>query len=238
MGKFLEVLQMWLKKNSLDSDSHIYTQEEWRKREEPYHNDADYIITTEGGLFQILNFGDPADYGIQFSDLLESFNYFYELGHSWNLGLYKIEEVAPFSPSNISYSEKLKNPLWQKKRQYVLKRAENNCEDCGKTNVPLDIHHCYYVYGLEPWQYPYDALKALCRDCHNKRGEIERILRANLQSFTYLELSHINGALDTILGNYDRDLFFKFLEAIGQGYRNVEPAFKKFYNSWPQYHQR
>lgn len=221
MKQFLELLTVWMKKNHLATDSRIYTQQQWRERKEEYHNDADYVIVTEGGLFMILNYDDPYNLTEEFSDLLESFNYYYELGHSWNLDLYKIDEELQNEKRYLTYAEKLAHPLWQKKRKYILDRASYKCEDCGVSNKSLDVHHCYYMFGLEPWQYPFDALKALCRDCHLKRGEIEKIFRASLQTLTHQEIAQLEDVLETIFWNYDKAIFFQLLQALIRDKENI-----------------
>lgn len=70
------------------------------------------------------------------------------------------------------YSEKLKNPLWQKRRLDILTRDNWTCADCqsglndGKT---LHVHHIKYVFGRDPWDYPDDNFETLCEDCHADR---------------------------------------------------------------------
>lgn len=231
MKKFLELLNIWLKKNSLDSDSKIYNQAQWRERGEEYHNDADYVIITEGGLFMILNFDDPYNLTHEFSDLLESFNYYYELGNSWNLGLYKIDEELKLQTKSLTYSEKLAHPLWQKKRKYILEKANYICEDCGIRGRCLDVHHCYYIFGIEPWQYPFDALKALCRDCHSQRGEMERVFRATLQSLTHQQIGQLKDIIEIAFWNYDKELFFKLLHSLFYDKENAHAILSSFLSS-------
>lgn len=231
MKQFLELLTVWMKKNHLATDSRIYTQQQWRERKEEYHNDADFVIVTEGGLFRILNFDDPYDLTHEFSDLLESFNYYYELGHAWNLGLYKIDEELQNEKKYLTYAEKLTHPLWQKKRKCILERANYKCEDCGANNTRLDVHHCYYMFGLEPWQYPFDALKALCNDCHLKRGEIEKIFRASLQTLTHQEIAQLEDVLETIFWNYDKTIFFQLLQALILDKENIPSYVSSFLTS-------
>lgn len=231
MKQFIDLLTIWLKKNSLAGDSRIYTQKEWRKRREEYHNDADFIITTEGGLFMILNFDDPYNLTHEFSDLLESFNYYYELGHSWNLGLYKIDEDHQLQTKALTYTEKLAHPLWQKKRKYILEQAGYKCQDCNAIGKTLDVHHCYYVFGIEPWQYPFDALKALCRECHLKRGEIEKVFRASLQALTHPEIEQLKNTLEIIFWNYDKDIFFDLLHALIHDRENIQSLLSAFLTS-------
>lgn len=65
-----------------------------------------------------------------------------------------------------TYSEKLKDPRWQKKRLEVLNRDGWECTNCCRTDVTLHVHHEYYVSGREPWDYPTECLTTLCKDCH------------------------------------------------------------------------
>lgn len=69
---------------------------------------------------------------------------------------------------NKSYSEKLKDPRWQKKRLEMLKSAGFKCESCGDTEEELHVHHVYYEKDRQPWDYPDEAYLVLCTKCHNK----------------------------------------------------------------------
>jgi 5-methylcytosine-specific restriction endonuclease McrA len=64
------------------------------------------------------------------------------------------------------YFEKLKDPRWQKKRLEIFKRAGWKCELCGNDKKSLHIHHNYYSYGFDPWEYENNTLYCLCEDCH------------------------------------------------------------------------
>lgn len=68
----------------------------------------------------------------------------------------------------MKYSEKLKNPLWQRKRLEILERDSFTCRACSDTKNTLHVHHCYYVYGREPWEYPSFSLVTLCESCHDQ----------------------------------------------------------------------
>ena len=80
----------------------------------------------------------------------------------------------------LTYSAKLKDPRWQKKRLQVLEIAQWRCEDCGERSKPLEVHHCAYVRGHEPWQYDFNLLMALCGECHEFRQRREDALRVHL----------------------------------------------------------
>jgi len=68
----------------------------------------------------------------------------------------------------MTYSEKLKDPRWQKKRLKVMEYARWRCQICGNKDNTLHCHHSYYTRGKEPWQYPDGAIICICERCHEK----------------------------------------------------------------------
>lgn len=76
----------------------------------------------------------------------------------------------------MTYSEKLKDPRWQKKRLEVMHRDGFACLDCGATDKPLNVHHTHYHKG-GPWETGVEHLRTVCADCHEKRHPLERELR-------------------------------------------------------------
>ena len=46
----------------------------------------------------------------------------------------------------MAYSEKLKNPKWQKKRLEILNRDNFTCIKCGDKETTLQIHHFKYYF--------------------------------------------------------------------------------------------
>ena len=71
----------------------------------------------------------------------------------------------------MTYSEKLKDPRWQKKRLEILKRDNFTCAACKATKKTLHVHHSYY--SKDPWNTKNSALLTLCEDCHRERGKLE-----------------------------------------------------------------
>jgi hypothetical protein len=65
-----------------------------------------------------------------------------------------------------SYAEKLKDPRWQKKRLEILEQRKWECEVCRNKDRTLDVHHGYYDWRLEPWEYPDGSYWVICEDCH------------------------------------------------------------------------
>lgn len=95
-----------------------------------------------------------------------------------------------------AYSEKFKDPRWQKIRLNILERDEWSCQKCTETEKTLHIHHRYYIKNREPWEYPMDALVTLCKDCHKEEGRIrpgieQSLLFALREKFFAEEISEI-----------------------------------------------
>jgi hypothetical protein len=76
-----------------------------------------------------------------------------------------------------SYSEKLKDPRWQRKRLEVMQRDDFTCRLCGNAEKTLNVHHCNYGKGKEPWDYPDSNLVTLCEDCHTGVEDVQKWTR-------------------------------------------------------------
>lgn len=66
----------------------------------------------------------------------------------------------------MSYQKKLQNPLWQKKRLEILQRDNFQCIQCGCDDKELHVHHRWYQFGKEIWDYPDSCFETLCFECH------------------------------------------------------------------------
>ena len=74
----------------------------------------------------------------------------------------------------MNYSEKLKNPKWQKKRLEIMERDCFKCRVCDDDGKSLHVHHIFYDNKFKnPWDYPNDLLITLCEDCHSLEHEID-----------------------------------------------------------------
>lgn len=66
--------------------------------------------------------------------------------------------------ANPAYSEKLKDPRWQRKRLEILQRDNWCCTKCGNKEATLHVHH--FQYSGEPWEIDSSLLVTLCKHCH------------------------------------------------------------------------
>lgn len=72
----------------------------------------------------------------------------------------------------MTYSQKLKDPRWQKKRLEIMQRDEFSCQICHSKVDTLNVHHRHYIVGREPWDYPSELLVTLCQPCHKKEEDV------------------------------------------------------------------
>lgn len=100
----------------------------------------------------------------------------------------------------ISYSEKLKDPRWQKVRLQVLNRDEFTCQHCGDTETTLHVHHL--SYSSEPWETENHLLTTLCEVCHKdetnslKLQEKQLIKCLKLRGFDSNHFGGLNSLMD------------------------------------------
>jgi hypothetical protein len=76
-----------------------------------------------------------------------------------------------FIGDKMTYSEKLRDPRWQKKRLEILDRDEFTCQRCFDKETTLNVHHMMYFKDKEPWDYPEWCLVTLCESCHEEEKE-------------------------------------------------------------------
>jgi len=68
----------------------------------------------------------------------------------------------------MTYSQKLRDPRWQKLRLLIMQRDGFKCLFCGSEIKNLQVHHIVY-HRKEPWDYPEYLYQTLCEDCHEER---------------------------------------------------------------------
>jgi hypothetical protein len=78
----------------------------------------------------------------------------------------------------MTYSEKLKDPRWQRRRLEVLAAANWTCQECQSSDQTLHVHHNFYRSRTEPWEYPDHALRVVCEECHELAEEQRREFKA------------------------------------------------------------
>lgn len=67
-----------------------------------------------------------------------------------------------------TYSEKLRDPRWQRKRLEIMERDHFTCRLCGDASSTLNVHHLRYRKGHDPWDYNENYLVTTCETCHER----------------------------------------------------------------------
>lgn len=81
-----------------------------------------------------------------------------------------------------TYSEKLLDPRWQRKRLEILGRDGFSCRSCGSTTKTLHVHHLFYKKGAEPWDYNSGDLVTACDECHAQLEVFRSLVLARLKT--------------------------------------------------------
>lgn len=103
--------------------------------------------------------------------------------------------------SKSDYAQKLRDPRWQKRRLEILEAAQWKCEDCENDGSELQIHHCCYIKGREPWEYTRNSLMALCDRCHQERQQVEAEAKSAFSVLLRFSPFHVVRMWSSILEN-------------------------------------
>ncbi len=118
----------------------------------------------------------------------------------------------------VTYSEKLRDPRWQRLRLKVMERDNFSCIACSDRKSTLNVHHKKY-HG-EPWDAPLSELETLCETCHKRRGEINKYF-LSLDSWTAIALvSHLQAMREVDNSAFNlEDRYFAELRCSEIGWR-------------------
>ena len=109
-------------------------------------------------------------------------------------------------PKKPSYYELLRHPKWQKKRLEIMEEHGFECEDCGATEVTLNVNHSYYEKGLAPWEYPNESLHCLCENCHQAIQLFQTALQRLIGLLDLAALEQIYGYAQALAAFKDHDV--------------------------------
>jgi cytochrome c553 len=108
------------------------------------------------------------------------------------------------SDDKSNYFAKYQDERWKMKSREVLERDRYECQRCSKKDKSVQAHHMYYDYDKDPWDYPLEAFKTLCSECHAKETSARRqdklkairSIKGIEKEFFQKELEEISKALD------------------------------------------
>lgn len=134
---------------------------------------------------------------------------------------------------NKTYSEKLRDPRWQRKRLSILERDGWACKRCGDNETTLVVHH--FAYSGEPWEVQDHLLLTICDRCHtdeheyraqNEKDFLKSFYAAGflscdlieiadaLKEYNFDTLPHVPEVISSVLGHHisDRAHFRKMVD--------------------------
>lgn len=118
----------------------------------------------------------------------------------------------------MKYSDKLKDPRWQKKRLEIFERDNWACVLCCDHESTLNVHHVEYIKNKEPWDYDDKYLWTLCNKCHDIEGLYKSKIKDILHDMRITGLSNYQIALFLAQGfsKYRRNQFMESLSVDGE----------------------
>lgn len=64
---------------------------------------------------------------------------------------------------------------WRYFRRRIFRDRGAQCENCGKRDRTIDVHHRVYYHDRYPWAYRPDEVLLLCRECHEQWHSAHKI---------------------------------------------------------------
>ena len=133
-----------------------------------------------------------------------------------------------------TYSEKLKDPRWQKMRLEVLNRDEWMCQLCQDNESTLNVHHLTYNPFLEPWEYELSNFITLCETCHEDETKIRPGLEQwllgilKLKGFMVNDLDHLITGFKALKIQYAPEYTSSVIKfALSDGWERLLDLFEK-----------
>lgn len=140
-----------------------------------------------------------------------------------------------------TYSEKLRDPRWQKRRLEIMDAAGFKCVECGAGDKTLNVHHKRYLSGHDPWDYYDIDLACLCDDCHKAEHEIRDVLALSLSMMDRSQMETVIGYAAGVLLR-SGDVFWSddlsprlthwkkigLSNAFGESCKDLDEALKRF----------
>lgn len=109
--------------------------------------------------------------------------------------------------SGNSYKQQVGSSQWRNFAAAVRSKRKA-CECCRRSDVELHVHHLFYDFKKNLWEYDDDEVIVLCRGCHEEIHEQLKKFRKFV--FRYLNgqtFQVLNGALAVALTQYNPIIF-------------------------------
>lgn len=128
-----------------------------------------------------------------------------------------------------TYSEKLKDPRWQKLRLEVFERDEFACTRCGDKESTLNVHHWSYAKSGNPWDSDIGELDTVCEECHKKIEESLTMLKRIIREVDFIDWH------DSV-GDSTYEYWTLFMTVLNRESAEFKAAKLVFEEKWRMYH--
>jgi 5-methylcytosine-specific restriction endonuclease McrA len=120
----------------------------------------------------------------------------------------------------MTYQEKLRDPRWQKKRLEIMQRDDFQCTCCGDRDSEIHVHHSYYEFGKEVWEYDNETLSTLCSSCHYQHTLSQKRIKELMRTIQYENLYQFEKIveLSSQMNPYELSLVQKYCVKILEKY--------------------
>ena len=109
----------------------------------------------------------------------------------------------------MTYSEKLKDPRWQKKRLQILERDGWECQNCFDKESTLTVHHKKYTTDYI-WEEPDQNLITLCERCHTIFHEHKELRYENEEYYIPFRVWNLTATDIWLIENRIISLIYKY----------------------------
>ena len=97
----------------------------------------------------------------------------------------RLAGLLPKKTYKLATQSKKSASLWAKARRECLKTYGNKCFLCGRTDLPIHIHHWFATRTQRPdLKYEQSNLIPLCSLCHSHNGADKRFYELQKQILT------------------------------------------------------
>lgn len=122
--------------------------------------------------------------------------------------------MKPVGSISGAYREKLQTKEWKSFSRSMKEQKGNSCEICKRGDMTTEVHHWFYDFDREPWQYMPDEVAVLCSECHREMHTQLRAFRKHVFSkMNAQQFRVLNGALKVGFESYEA---LTLVHAIGE----------------------
>jgi hypothetical protein len=119
---------------------------------------------------------------------------------------------------------------WLQKRQHLLNSRGQRCELCGCTGN-LTIHHGYYRFKTDPWDYDDASLWVLCWPCHEKTQMLTTTMHVAIGHTHPRELTQLKSKITDAAFEVQFGISSEEAEAILNEERSIEQTLYSDYTA-------